>query len=207
MIPGKQDHQEHSMKEKLLYLLRHGDTGMTGRYIGSSDPGLSERGVRQVKKTRLQLRNAGIDKVFCSPLLRCRQTAELLSLPCSCRFSDSVKEIDFGRWEEKSFEEIIRIDKEIVDSWVSDPDHFCFPGGDSIDHFRQRVEQFKKQLDDGLEKTVLVVSHGGVIRHLLCLILGLNAHNYLIFDVQPGRFCTVKLFGEEGILTGFNLGG
>ncbi|MGW8193432.1 MAG: histidine phosphatase family protein [Desulforhopalus sp.] len=195
------------MGEKLLYLLRHGDTGMTGRYLGSSDLGLSERGVRQLEKTRLQLHDARIETVYCSPLLRCRQTLDLLELTCRHQFCDALREIDFGRWERKSFEEVVKTDKELVDSWNFAPDRFCFPGGESVPHFRKRVEQFKKQLEDTDDERVLVVSHGGVIRHLLCLALGLYAEKYLIFDVRPGNFCSIKLFGECGVLTGFNLGG
>jgi alpha-ribazole phosphatase len=195
------------MEAKELYLLRHGDTGLHGRYIGSTDAPLTDRGREQVRKTSGLLLGKGLNKIVCSPMLRCRQTLEQLDLPCSCQFSELLREIDFGRWEGKNFAEIVQIDKELVDSWVREPDTFSFPGGESLEAFKKRVAIFKSQLESMVEDNMLVIAHGGVIRHLLCLLLGLDFEKYLVFDVKPGCFCSVRLFAEGGVLTGFNITG
>jgi broad specificity phosphatase PhoE len=54
---------------------------------------------------------------------------------------------------------------------------------------------------------MLLVTHGGVIRHLLCLMLGLPMVKYLVFDVQPGCFCSLQVYSDGSVLTGFNLKG
>lgn len=195
------------MEGKVVYFLRHGDTGMIGRYIGSTDIGLSDVGVQQVINSGLLLKGAGIEKTLCSPLLRCRQSYDLLGLGCDCIVNDLLREVNFGLWENKSFSEIVATDKELVNSWVEAPENFCFPGGESLAHFRKRLEQFTAILDDISEKKLLIVAHGGVIRHLLCLLLKLDFNKYLVFDVQPGRFSKVNVYPEGGVLTGFNIGG
>lgn len=187
--------------------MRHGDTGMKGQYIGATDVPVSESGVEQVKKTGKLLRSETINKVYCSPMLRCRQTADILDITCPATLCSQLKEINFGRWEGKKFEEIAEIDKTLVDSWVSDPSGFCFPGGESVGDFRARVGVFAEKLVAETEKKILVVSHGGVLRHLLCLLLGISYLNYVAFEVKPGCLTTLRLFPEGGVLTGFNLTG
>lgn len=195
------------MRAKELYFLRHGDTGLQGRYIGSTDAPLSDSGLIQARKTGEVLREKGVTKIVCSPMLRCRQTLEQLSLSCTCQFNELLREIDFGRWEGKNFSEIVQVDKELVDSWVKEPETFSFPGGELLVAFNNRVAEFRDQLETMTEDTILVIAHGGIIRHLICLLLGLEADKYLLFDVKPGCFCSIRLFDEGGVLTGFNIKG
>ena len=195
------------MLGKDLFLLRHGDTGMKGRYVGSSDVPVCDKGMDQVRKTGRLLRAASIDKIYCSPMLRCRQTLDLLEMPEVGDFNDLLKEVDFGRWEGKQFEEILQSDEELVQSWVTVPDTFTFPEGESVNGFRSRVTAFASQLDMESDEGVLVVAHGGVIRHLLCTLLNLTPDKYLAFDVQPGCYCSMRLYPEGAVLTGFNIKG
>lgn len=193
------------MGPKWLYFLRHGDTGLQGRYIGSTDVPLTARGKEQVRQTGDLLQGKGITQIVCSPMLRCRQTLEQLDLPCTCQFNELLKEIDFGRWEGRNFSEVVEIDKELVDCWVAAPDTFSFPGGESLTAFKKRVAAFKTQLEMMVENNILVITHGGIIRYLLCLLLGLDSGKYLLFDVEPGCFCSIRLYAEGGVLTGFNI--
>jgi alpha-ribazole phosphatase len=195
------------MAAKKLYFLRHGDTGLQGRYIGRSDVPLTDKGRAQVRQAAGLLQAKGITKIVCSPMLRCRQTLEQLALPCPFRFDELFREVDFGRWEGKNFREIVQLDKELVDSWVNDPASFAFPDGESLAAFNKRVAACKILLDKTTEEKILIITHGGIIRHLLCLLLGLDAEKYLLFEVKPGRVSSVQLYDEGGVLTGFNITG
>ncbi len=195
------------MEVKELYLLRHGDTGLQGRHIGSTDVPLIDEGKYQVSRTARILRSVGIERILCSPMLRCRQTLELLDISCPWQTNELLREIDFGRWEGKSFEEIAREDQELINDWVNKPDTFAFPGGESLAAFKKRVAAFKNMLEELDCRRILVVSHGGIIGHLLCLLLGIDIEKYLIFEVKTGSFCSIRLFAEGGVLTGFNIQG
>ncbi len=195
------------MEPKRLYFLRHGDTGLQGRYIGSTDAPLTEQGKEQVRRTGNLLRGSRISHIVCSPMLRCRQTLEQLDLSCTCRFNELLKEVDFGLWEGKNFSEIVQMNRALVDSWRTEPKSFSFPGGESLRAFRKRIALVKTQLERMTEKDILVISHGGIIRHLLCSLLGLDQEKYLLFDVKPGCFCSLHLYAEGGVLTGFNIKG
>lgn len=195
------------MAEKEIYLLRHGDTGRHGCYIGSTDVPLSATGRQQVQDTARILRRQKIDQVLCSPMLRCRQTWELLDLPVPCQVLPLLQEVDFGRWEEKSFAEIAAGDAEAVAAWTRDPMHFCFPGGEALTDFQRRVAEIMKMLGEDQGQRILLVTHGGIIRHLLCICLGISTEKYLAFDVQPGSYSSLVLYSGGGVLTGMNIRG
>jgi alpha-ribazole phosphatase/probable phosphoglycerate mutase len=55
------------------------------------------------------------------------------------------------------------------------------------------------------EAKIGVMTHGGVIRTMICLALGLDAKNYLLFDVRPASLTVLELFDQGGVLSGLNL--
>ncbi len=63
----------------IIYLLRHGEAADATRFEDSERP-LSEFGRRQAKAVGSYLAGlqAGIQKIYCSPLLRARQTVEAI---------------------------------------------------------------------------------------------------------------------------------
>ena len=192
------------MHDKDIYLLRHGDTGLNKRYVGSSNVSLSPKGIEEVKKSCSYLSKVDFDTVLCSPMKRCVETASYLSSTCSVLYQDFLKEIDFGRWEKKNFQEILASDKLEVDNCVNDPDRFTFPEGESLEQFQYRVTQAANYIHESDGRVILIVCHGGVIRHLLCNLLKIPKENYLLFDIHPGCFTTIRLHSEGGVLTGLN---
>lgn len=188
-------------------LLRHGDTNYPGRYIGSRDVPLSAAGVDQITALRDAVQEMKIDRILASPMLRCRQTCELLLPSIDITWVEELREIDFGDWEGLSFSEIVAKDPTHVEQWADWSLDFCFPGGESIGHFVRRMQKVGKHLAGLAEKNIMVISHGGVLRALLCHYLGLAPEKYLLFQVEKGRFSTLQLHGELGVLTGLNVDG
>ncbi|MBW2659497.1 MAG: histidine phosphatase family protein [Deltaproteobacteria bacterium] len=192
---------------KELYLLRHGATSMNGLYVGSTDIPLAEKGRAQVCEAGRILQSAGIERIFCSPMKRCIETLGLLKLDILCELNDNLKEINFGRWEGLSFPQINETDPELIEDWRTACESFCFPDGECIKTFNRRIETSASTVLDSAEKRILIIAHGGTIRRLLTLFLGLKPDQGSIFTIQPGRFSTVTLYNELGTLTGLNLGG
>ncbi|PID75786.1 MAG: hypothetical protein CSB23_02160 [Deltaproteobacteria bacterium] len=195
------------MKEKEVYLLRHADTGLSGRYVGITDAPLSEEGVIQSREVCVSLSRFCFPVVLCSPLRRCVQTVESLQAEGRREYHDFLREINFGLWENKTFAEILDQDRQQVELWLNRKQDFVFPGGDSIRDFRMRVRLCAAHIRKRDEQRILVVTHGGVIRHLLCEFLSISQENYLAFDIRPGHFSTLQIFAHSAVLTGFNLKG
>ena len=193
--------------EKKLYLLRHGDVGGGGRLIGSTDLPLAAEGLGQLDRTAAMLQRKGIGSIFTSPLGRCLQTVERLGLDDSevC-VHQALREVHFGAWEGLCFSEIAREYPEEVRTWSTWSTAFTFPGGENMGDFLARVGEAAELIDRHPADNLLVVSHGGVIRQLICHYLGLEARNYLLFDIAAGCCSTLDLYSQGGVLTGLNLG-
>ncbi len=187
-----------------LHLLRHArTTAPSGSLVGSTDVDLSESGMRQARELARRLP----DDVpcLCSPMLRCRQTLNRLQangVASDVVFDERLREMDFGDWEMKTFSELADNDAGI-DAWMEYV-HFTFPGGESVDHFVARIRDLLAEFRTRPDEEILLLTHGGVIRTLLCLALGIGVKNYLLFNVLPASWSTVELYSEGGVLTALN---
>ncbi len=191
------------MARRKVFLLRHGETGPAwrGRYVGRLDPPLAGHGPSQARwlAGRLASWPGGLEvplsACVTSPLLRCRQTAERIAVAVGCRFATEadLREIDFGRWEGKDFAAIAAGDPDLVRRWRDDPQGFCFPGGESWPVFFRRVRSVLERLLSRHGGDLLIVSHGGVIRAALCLLLRLDPGSaFFAFTVPPGALVALE---------------
>lgn len=196
------------MAARKLILLRHGDIGKEyrGRYIGKIDVPLSDRGRRQAEELAERLRREAPRRCLTSPLRRCRETADIISKAAGLTFETDpdLREIDFGDWDGMTFDEILKTAPDEVKRWDALESIFAFPNGESLNDFLARVKHVAGRIIDTPEETVIVCTHGGVIRTLICRFLGLPVRNYILFDVKPGSLATIDLFDGKGVLTGLN---
>ena len=195
------------MAERLI-LIRHGDLGdrRRGRYIGRTDTPLSAEGRRQaaaLAEPLVRLLNG--ESVFVSPLRRTRETAEFaLGRGANFAVDSDLREIDFGRWEGMGFAEILAADPAAVDRWAALAEDFALPDGESIGNFRKRIAMAAGRIAADPAGTVVVITHGGVIRFLICHFLGLPDRAHLLFEVQPASISEIRIDGEKGVLTLLN---
>lgn len=191
---------------KKLYLLRHGETVSNGRYVGITDCELSERGKEDIRLLSGALSLINFNKTFSSPLKRCLHTAELLKLSEDIVINPDIQEISFGRWENLTFDEIAQFDQANIDTWVSDPLKFTFPGGERVNDFIDRLKKFEDSTIQNLEDgNYLLITHGGVIRFLLCILLNIPLSHYMSFAPKPGCYSVIDVFQDTSVLNGFNL--
>ena len=191
---------------KRLYLLRHGRVDTGGRYIGSTDLPLLQEGREDLAAVAPYLRRQNFDSVLCSPLLRCRQSLDVLDLDVRSEICPELREIDFGAWEGLTFSEILQRDPLLVEKWAVWSEEFRFPGGEGIGAFLDRIKTIRRRVKTDPAKRILIISHGGVIRQLVCSCLGIGSENYLAFDIQPGLCSVIDLHLQGGVLVGLNQG-
>jgi alpha-ribazole phosphatase len=189
-----------------LHLVRHGSTGSERdcRYLGRTDAPLDAGGRSQVEAlARLLRAKRSCGRCVCSPLQRAAQTAEILrsATGCAPEVDADLREIDFGRWEGKMFSEIRDSSSEEVERWARLSPDFAFPGGESLRDFLDRVRRAADRLASDRAETVLAVTHGGVIKFMLCHLLGLEPQRYVAFEIAPASLTVVRLFEGKGVLT------
>jgi broad specificity phosphatase PhoE len=192
------------MKE--IFLLRHGATPLTDRYVGASDIELSDKGKKEISSQGASISRHTFSTIFCSPLKRCVQTGELLKLSQDIIYDARLREIDFGKWEGKTFAGIVRTSPDLVNAWCRGESSFGFPEGEKLADFHKRIGDFADTVQSLPSGKVLIITHGGVIRHLICRFLNLPYHNYLYFKVECGKLTMIEVHSEGGILSALNRG-
>ena len=146
-----------------LLTMRHGETDWNSRHKmqGRTDIGLNELGRMQAMEAGRNLREGSVDLVFCSPLVRARQTAELVigNRDVKIKVDDRLTERCFGEWEGKSF-----TSEERLEFW--DCELNSGRGGvEPVLEMLARVDDFLDEMQSRYNKNkVLVVTHGGVLK-------------------------------------------
>jgi len=152
-----------------IVLVRHGETeGESSiRFHGANDVALNDVGRRQAEAARMQLCNESWELVVTSSLSRAWQTAQIMLPDREVRLEDDFKEIDFGRWEGLTREEIAGLDPNLYQAWQDKRPGFDFPDGERREDFRIRVERGLDRLLASPVESALVVAHKGVVRAIL----------------------------------------
>jgi len=103
-----------------LLLVRHGriEAGHQGQFIGATDPALDASGESQVRALADRVQRFRPEVCYCSPLQRCRQTASPMVPDLPTRFENRLREIDFGEWERRTFEDVARDHPAQVAQWA-----------------------------------------------------------------------------------------
>lgn len=193
------------MPTKRIHLIRHGatETRYQGRYIGSTDVSLSPEGRQQAFELACRVDRCSGHVLLSSPLQRCRESATLacVSQVNTLLIDRELREIDFGRWEGMTFAEIQQQFPQEVIAWAELRSDFSFPGGDNLGAFMERMQRMKQRLCSLQDQEILLFTHGGVIRFLLCLFLGRPLQDYLSFQIPPASVTTLVYNGEHAMLS------
>lgn len=161
----------------MLYIIRHGKTDWNVRHKlqGRTDVPLNDEGRRMAEAAREEYRDIHFDICFCSPLIRARETAEILlrdrHIPIVT--DDRLMEMSFGSFEgqENSFQ----IPDCPINVLFFTPEKYTSPpgGAESLDELFSRTGAFLKecvdpQLAEG--KDILIVGHGAMNSSIVCQI-------------------------------------
>jgi broad specificity phosphatase PhoE len=161
-------------KLRRLVMIRHGETvgSSSVRFYGSSDVPLSDEGRAQLRQAAGALRTEVFDLVVASPLRRSWEGASIVSGGAPIRLVHEFREIDFGRWEGLTAQEIEAAEPVLYRDWQAKIGSFDFPGGEARAAFRERVLRGLGRVLESGAAAALVVVHKGVIRTIAEELLG-----------------------------------
>ena len=193
------------MHQRTLYLLRHGEISTPGILAGKTDVALSENGLRQLWKSSQQLPE--ISYCISSPLQRCRLFASEYALHnnINLELDDKIKEMDFGDWDGRTYKDLWQIksskqQSSIGDFWQNPWEHSP-PNGEAMIDFVKRVDTWWQQwLLEGDDGNILVVAHGGVIKHLIARVLNLpipGTTHMSNIDIPYAKLVKVSVYTDE----------
>ena len=173
----------HPMKPTRIYLVRHGATQLTAedRFSGAVGVDLSEEGRWQAARLGDRLRREELTAVYCSPLSRTMETAQIIGGRCGCAPVpvDGLREISHGRWEGLTRREVEERYHDEYVAWEEDPFTFAPEGAESgVAVLARALPAIREIVTRHPGERVLVVSHKATIRLLLSSLLGIDARGY-----------------------------
>ena len=169
----------------MIYFVRHGETDYNKdkRFQGHLDIPLNQKGLVQARLALESSKSLRIDKIYYSPLIRAKKTAEIINSFHNAQMiaDDRLKEIYMGSLQGKIPSKLKNFDKLLA---FSNPERF---GGESHEMFCARVKSFLDEIINSTEN-ILIVSHGGVYRAIYKIINNLKD---LQFDLEPIQNATI----------------
>lgn len=194
------------MNNRLVGLLRHGEVEGGPCFRGSTDDPLTATGLKQMQAATTedadqdhpgnQSGEQHWERVITSPLQRCaafaRVFAQQHSLPLT--FDEQIKEMHFGTWEGRTAAELNAADPDALARFWDDPDGHPPPHGESLSHFQARVlAAWNNIIHHYPEQKILLVTHAGVIRILLCHLQQRPISKLLQIEVKHGALHNVQI--------------
>ncbi len=191
-------------------LVRHGETewNSTGKFGGFADVPLNETGLHQAQCAGEKLRNESIDAVYCSTLSRAVKTADEIlkyhDLPVT--YCDSIREMNFGKWEGLTYKEIHAIYPVEAQAWIENYTNVPCLGGESLKMFYERIAKAFEVIRSEVKAhdTVLIVAHSGVVKGILAHEIVGSVEGFWKFKVQNGSIAILEYDQDFPILCELN---
>ncbi len=190
-----------------VYLLRHGETDANVKkvFAGHSNVMLTDKGKTQAENAFMKFRDIKFTKVYVSSLQRAIDTLKPFKredyLVC-----DELKEMNFGRFEGFSFENIKEYQEEF-EKWRELKNKYQFPEGESFEMFFERINTFYQYIlkESNKEDIILIVAHSGVIGSILSNEIAGSIDGYWKFKVENCGMSVIEYVDGFPVLKGFNL--
>lgn len=179
------------------YLMRHPAVSASGRCIGQTDIPLSDEGKASLDALVQSVRGMAPDLIISSDLCRCRDLAQAaaLQIECPVHLDTRWREIHFGAWENRPWDEIRRTDEVGFERWSLDFQHESPPQGESFQDLLKRVSAAVEDLPQ--DRTALVVTHAGCLRALACLLKIISPERMFDWEVPYGALFELNLEGRR----------
>ena len=194
-----------------IHLIRHGitDGNLQGKYIGVTDLPLSPDGVNELLELKGLIEYPNVKKVYTSPLLRARQSANILFGDTEQAAVENLKEFNFGIFENKTAAELESTPeyKDFISGKITAP-----PEGEDNAEFTKRIclglnEMVNDMMKNGITNAAAVM-HGGAIMMLLAACAVPQNHP-AFWTSENGRGYTIlitpSLYQKSGIVEAISL--
>jgi alpha-ribazole phosphatase/probable phosphoglycerate mutase len=159
-----------------LILVRHCEPKEDARGLcyGRLDIGLSAAGHEHAARVAARLLEHAYDAVYTSPRSRALDTAAPIAARRALEpvVEDDLREIDFGEFEGRSYDEIAEAEPDLYRTWMETPTRVRFPGGESFADVKRRALLAYERIR-GRHESAVVVTHGGVVRAGVAAWLGM----------------------------------
>jgi broad specificity phosphatase PhoE len=189
----------------MIYFVRHGRKEKSETYdhyynetLRIMDEPLSDKGKDDAERIAAYFKDITVKKIIVSQYKRTYETAvptaEDKGIPVT--IDARVNEINNGVLRNMTVEEVAAKYPELWRELMSGDRDVRFPGGDSGADVKKRQDSFLSEMKSEKDD-ILVVSHDGFIRLLMCNILGLPVYKRYRFKTNMGGISAVQYDYED----------
>lgn len=189
---------------KTIYLVRHGETlaNRQGILQGWTNNPLDDTGRKQASALVTRAARVPLDALYTSDLIRTRETAAPLAAArgMEAKALPGLREISFGKWDGHHLREIQEKDPDTLRDIFLKPGQVDMEAEEDLAASQKRGWETFRELVDKMEPdgTILCVSHGGLIRLLVCQILGFPIDNMWRMSLANTAFVQVVQTDDYG---------
>ena len=192
-----------------VYFIRHGTTTMNrqGRFCGSTDALLDPEGFEELRALKEEYDIPEVERVYCSPAIRCLETASVYFPDAEPFLKEGLWEYDFGQAEKDHAPDYMGT--EMFDIWLSQAPDCAFPGGETLLEARFRVLSAMTRIVYECRtadiSSIAIVAHGVILARLMEACLTPEEHKSA-FTLSPngmglvGTIDTDQWFRDQEIL-------
>jgi len=184
--------------DTMLYIIRHGKTDWNAQYKlqGRTDIPLNDEGRSMALKAGEECREIHFDVCYCSPLVRAKETAELLlkGRDVPIIYDDRLKEMSFGIYE--GTVDCFHSDLPVKTIFL-EPEKYteAFEGAESWDDLFARTGEFLREVVDPLlkdNKDVLIVGHGAMNLSIINQVWNIPLKDYWSTGIENCKLYKLK---------------
>ena len=176
-------------------LLRHGESELSHTLRGSLDDALTAKGWQQMLSSidQSQTLPQQWDVVFSSPLQRCSMFAEhcVKERDIPLILDKNLQEMHFGDWEGQSIQQLYEQFPETLADFWQKPTQTTLPNAETMHQFHLRVSTAMANIQQQMQlngwQSALVITHGGVIKLLKCMVLQQPLDDVLKMSAELGQ--------------------
>ncbi len=192
------------MSVRRLLIVRHPETeaNVTGRWVGRGDAPYTKLGTLQATLLAEEIAAFEPSELWSSPLRRCREVAEKAGadLGLDPIYDDRLLEMDFGLAEGHTYDETVELG--IAFDFKSE-DAPVAPGGESRTDVFDRTARVLDEIISRDLPRVAVVTHGGVFRSTVPIVLGLPLSSIWSFHIANAGFIEYRIVDSHASVERF----
>jgi broad specificity phosphatase PhoE len=180
-----------------VLMMRHGETewNREGRVMGRHPVALSTEGRAQVEAAAECARALKLDLIVTSPLVRARQSAAIVAERLGgieLIEDERLSEVEYGRWEGMTFQNLLNDEHYL--RYKDHPITMATPGGETIAQAQARgLAAVHDAMHANHGRRVLFVSHGDIIRSVLCHFMQLELAHFRRLRVDNATFSALEV--------------
>ncbi len=177
---------------EILTFIRHTKTvAQPGICYGQADIDLAPTCHDEMNVVLEKIKHLQPQFMVSSPLLRCTKLASFLEkhIELSFQVDERIKEVSFGEWELKPWDEI---NQPKLFEWTKAYEDTPPPGGESFNMLLNRFDSFWNEIWQNEAKEVFLITHDGILRSALVKALKLNSRQVFSFNLSYGTIIRIK---------------